>query len=167
MARTLDPDKRQQLRVEAKKLRRKKISYRKIGETLGVSETTVCEFLTGKVSVRLKAWKEAHPEHLREYEQKRNHYKREWERGECEQCGGVISDFRRAELCRDCRLDEYEREFKAKAIRYIELRKEGLLNGEIEERESLARNTVAVHLCRAKRDYGMDVPRSPYFKASA
>lgn len=167
MAKTLDPDERRQLRREAKKLQRKEMSYREIGETLGVSNTTVCELLTGKVSVRVKAWKEAHPERLREYEQKRNRYKREWESGECEQCGGVISDFRRAELCRDCRLHEYEREFKAKAVRYIELRKEGLLNGEIEERESLPRSAVAAHLSRAKHNYGMDVPRSPYFKAPA
>lgn len=166
MAKTLDPDRRAQLRVEAKKLRRKGLSYKKIGQRLGISKTTVREYLTGKVSIRSKAWKEANPDRCREYEAKRNPYKREWEEGECEQCGGPIADFRRSAPCHECRLDEHERAFKAKARRYIRLREEGLSNPEIESHLELPYNTVAGTLSFARKR-GMDVPRSPFFKAPA
>lgn len=114
-----------------------------------------------------REYRERHPERVRAANLARNDYKREWEAGECPQCGGRLASGKRAELCLPCRSDEYERAFKAKARRFIKLRKEGLLNNEIKEREGLPYNTVAQHLYLAKRDYGMDVPRSPYFKAPA
>lgn len=160
MAKTFGPDRRAALRVEAKKLRRKGLSYEEIGQRLGISKATVCEYLTGKIS----AWKEANPDRCREYEAKRNPYKREWEEGECEQCGGRIADFRRAALCHECRLDEHERAFKAKARRFVELREEGLSNPEIESHLELPYNTVASTLADARKR-GMNVPRSSYFKA--
>lgn len=114
-----------------------------------------------------KRWRERNPEKVREENKRRNPYKRAWAEGECSECGGRIADYRRSEVCLDCRLDESERKFKAKARRFIELREEGLSNVEIESLEGLPDNTVAVHLYRAKKRYGIDVPRSPYFKAPA
>lgn len=166
MAKTLDPEQRKKLRTEAKKLRRKGLTYEKIAQELGISKTTVCEYLTGKVSIRTKAWKEANPDRCREYEAKRNPYKREWEEGACEHCGGRIADFRRSELCQECRLDEHDRAFRAKARRFIGLREKGLSNREIESLLELPHNTIAVTLKDARKR-GMDVPRSPYFKAPA
>lgn len=113
-----------------------------------------------------RRYRERHPERVRAANIARNDYKREWEAGECSQCGGRTSD-RRVKLCGPCRKEQQADAFKSKAQYFIELREEGLTNAEIERRDGLKFNTVAVHLSRAKKRYGMDVPRSPYFKAPA
>jgi DNA-binding CsgD family transcriptional regulator len=114
-----------------------------------------------------RRYRERHPERIRAANLARNDYKREWEAGECPQCGGVIADYRRSELCRPCRKEQNADEFKAKAQYFIERREEGLTNAEIERRDGLSHNTVAVHLYQAKKRFGITAPRCPYFKAPA
>lgn len=92
-----------------------------------------------------REYRERHPERVRVANLARNDYKREWESGECPQCGGPFASAKKSSsaICRPCR------------------------NEEIERLEGLPLNTVATHLHRAKKHYGMDIPRSPYFKAPA
>lgn len=130
-------------------------TLREIGEELGHEAHVI--------------WQWLNPEKVKAENKKRNGKKREWESGECPQCGGYWAGAKRSdtEMCRPCRDDEYERNFKTEALRYIKRREEGLLNSEIEELEGLPFNRVAKCLMEAKKRYGMDVPRSPYFKAPA
>ena len=142
--------------ARARELRGKGLTLEAIGKRLGHDHSVIWKWLNP----------EAAREQMRRDNEKRGPAKREWEAGECEQCGGRIAVRHRAELCRPCRRDENERKFKAKARHFIALREEGYLNGEIEKREQLPYNTVATVLTKAKI-LGMDVPRSPYFKAPA
>jgi len=170
MAKTLDPDERRQLRAEAKKLRRKKMTYQEIGDVLGISNTTVCEYCTGKVSLRRKAWKERNPERVRAHNLKRNKAKQEWASGECPQCGGhfaTANGHKRSSVCVYCATEDKERAARERCLRYIDLRLKGMSNVQIAEQEGCSRAVVNSVFSRAYHRYGLTVPRSPYFKAPA
>ena len=130
-------------------------TYREIAEELGLKDPR-------------QAWRWLNPEALRAENKRRRAKKREWESGKCPECGGYMGSAKRSDtqVCEFCRAEENERMFKARARRFIELREEGWLNSEIEDYEGLSYNTVAVTLKDARKR-GMDVPRSPYFKALA
>jgi len=140
--------------ARAKELREQGLTYREVAERLDLKQPK-------------NAWEWVNSEAVQNQNRKASGRKREWEAGECSQCGGRISDYRRHELCRPCSDEQKADEFKAKAQYYIKLREEGLTNAEIERRDGLSYNTVAVHLYRAKKRFGITAPRCPYFKASA
>jgi predicted Zn-ribbon and HTH transcriptional regulator len=113
-----------------------------------------------------RRYRERHPERVRAANLGRNDYKREWESGECPECGDRISDVRRAVKCANCKFEAVRREAIDRTVRFIALRKEGLLNIEIAEREGVTTPVVNTVLSRASR-YGLDAGRSPCFKAPA
>lgn len=114
-----------------------------------------------------KRWRERNPEKVREENKRRRAYKRRWESGKCPQCGGILGSAQRSKRCGKCELQAKKRAGKDTAIRFIALRKEGLLNSEIAAKCGTTQQSVASTLYLAPRRYGLDVPRSPYFKASA
>lgn len=86
-------------------------------------------------------------------------------RASCPRCGaelgpGSAYPSKTPDLCMECHRDESH----ARTVRFIQLRKEGLSNVEISEREGLeaGSNIVAQILSRAGR-YGLDVPPPPYW----
>jgi transposase len=147
----------------AKRLRGDGLTYKEIGERLDVSITTVCEYVTRRVT----AWKRKNAAKLREQNLARNEEKRAWERAKatpCSQCGG-LSNYR-SELCQACVQTKRKRAGRERTERFIALRNQGLRNVEIAEREQVAPHVVTTTFHRAHR-YGLDAGRSPYFKAAA
>ena len=147
---------REQKIAEAKRLREQGLPLRYIARELGVG--TAC------------IWRWLNPERAQELNRisnaKRSDAKRQWardNRAECPQCGADMGAGTkgRTVLPRSCRacIDD---EVRSRMVRYIELRKEGLTNRQIAEREKVGENVVAKTLWLAGR-YGLTVPRSPYF----
>jgi transcriptional regulator with XRE-family HTH domain len=151
---------REQKIAKARKLREQGLTYDAIGERLGVSDTTAYKWLNLERAKEYIRRDIANPA--------RRKYKTEWERNnraECPSCGAPLGSgsrcpSKRPDLCADCVRDQA----RSRTVRFIELRKQGMTNGEIAEREGLPRgsNVVAVAFYRAHR-YGLTVPRSPYF----
>jgi transposase len=142
--------------TEARKLRGEGLSYQAVADALGVAGSTVQKWLK--------------PEWAKKSNAKRGPAKRAWEanqRADCPNCGapmqiGSKMPSHASERCAECVRDEG----RSRTIRYIAMRKEGLLNTEIAEREGVRVVVVAAVLSRADR-YGLTVPRSPYFRQVA
>lgn len=113
-----------------------------------------------------REYRERHPERVRAANLARNDYKREWEAGECYECGGESATGRYGNRCGECRREAEKREARDRTIRFIALRKKGMLNSEIAELAGVSRSVVNCVLSRAWR-YGLDAGKSPYFKAPA
>ncbi len=152
---------REQKIEKARDLRQGGALYREIAEELDVSVTTVCEWITGRVT----AWKKANPERVREQNLRRNDAKREWEdaqRADCPQCGqrmgaGSAMPASRPDKCAACHRDDA----RLRTVHFINLRSQGLTNREIARAEGVRENVVASVLSRADR-FNLDVPPSPY-----
>lgn len=142
---------REQKIAEAKRLRGQGATYRATGEALGHPVTTIYNWLN--------------PEYVRRSNVKRGPAKREWEAGTCPQCGGRLASADRSDRCIDCKREAVRRQARERAELFIALRERGLLNNEIAEREGITAGSVASALCHAP-DYGLTVPRSPYFTRS-
>lgn len=154
------PDPRREKIVRARELRAEGETYREIGEKLGVSLSAAYLWLNPEYA----------KQRARRSNAKRTAQKRRWaqeNRAECPRCGqpmGSGSAGRspgrfRPEVCRNCLTDEA----RARAARFIAMRKEGLLNVEIAEREGVETHVVATVLSRAYR-WGLEVPPSPYYR---
>lgn len=157
---------REQKIKRAQKLRERGLTYKEVGSELGVSPSSAFDYVTGKVSEAKRRWVREHPERVRAQNIARNAAKREWEAGECSKCGGRVADIKRAGRCEKCHHAEERAAAIQRCERLIELRKRGLLNYQIAERENVSTAVVANLLCRASRRYGLTVPPSPYYKAS-
>jgi len=152
---------REQKIAKAKRLREQGLTYQQIAERLNVSSNGV-----------VSRW--LNPERAKEADRrsnaKRNDYKRQWDRdnrAECPRCGGAMCAGSRSpshcpDRCWECLRDEAD----ARIRRFIALRREGLLNPEIAEREGTTVPAVAMTLSNARRQ-GYDVPPSPYGPAAA
>lgn len=138
--------------AEAIRLREEGLSYREIGERLGVSKSCAQRWVK--------------PEWARERGRidnaKRRAAKFAWESGSCPRCGGHLGDRHRSDQCGNCEREDRRRKARERAERYIQMRSEGLLNREIAERENVSPNIVAVALSKATR-YGLTVPPPPYW----
>jgi transposase len=144
--------------AEAQRLRQQGLKMREIAERIGVTPSCI--------------WKWLNPERTREFHAspKERARRRRWEedsRELCPECGSEMAigsrlPSRRSERCASCRSDAA----RARTVRFIRLREDGLNNREIAEREGVSTAAVAQSLCRADR-YGLRVPVSPYFKAAA
>lgn len=147
---------REQKIAKAQELRDRGLTYKAIGERLGVSRTCV--------------WKYLNPIREREISRrsnlKRSPAKRAWERenrAECPGCGGVLGagsacPSHRPSQCAKC-VRDIARE---RIVHFIRLREKGLTNREIEKLEGLGSNVVATALTGAGR-FGLVVPPSPYW----
>jgi hypothetical protein len=144
--------------AKASELRRQGLTYDSIGKRFGVSGTAVYRWLNPDWAREQDRKDAANPE--------RKRGKRQWEkdnRAECPQCGGQLQagsrcPSRRSTVCAQCVSDNR----RAKIVRFIGLRREGLTNAEIERRDELPYNAVATLLCEAKKE-GFDVPPPPYW----
>ncbi len=143
----------------AKELReQQELTYREIGERLGVCAATAWKLLHPERTQQLSAKDNSRPE--------RKAAKRQWEkdnRAVCPQCGGKMRagsrcPSHRPNLCRPC----IRANRRAKIIRFIELRERGFTNREIERQESLPYNAVAGLLSQARAE-GFQVPPPPYW----
>lgn len=142
--------------AEAARLRGEGLSYPQIGERLGVNQGT--------------AYKWLNPDRQKVYA------KRDWESPEgkerrrrwretaapCPDCGGKVSDPRQTR-CWRCEGAHREAVARARCGRFIALRREGLTNRQIAEREGVPDHVVAQQLHRAHSKYGLEVPPPPYW----
>lgn len=131
-------------------LRQQGLTWREIGERLEMPLK--------------RAWNIAHPETVARHNRARNARKREWEReqaGNCADCGRPLAT-PRASRCEPCTREASRAAADERAERMIELRKQGLSNIQIGEREGVSRWAVATVLSRAKLA-GIDVPPPPYW----
>jgi transposase len=144
--------------AKARKLREQGLSYAEISEQLGISYSTAYDYVTEATT----RWRREHPDRLREQNLARNDAKREAEAGECERCGGRVSDGKRFDRCNECRRTEERSDTAERAERFIRLRERGLLNHQIAELEGVSMQAVATVLYRAHRQIGLYVPPSPY-----
>lgn len=159
----------------ARGLRKEGRSYRAIGEALGVSTATAFNLATHRPPSRkcpcgqtFEAWHGGErfcsdacrfdADHQR---------KREWEKGECPGCGGPFVKGHSSKQCRECHLGQKREEIRTRIEHFIELRKAGFNNREIEEMEELAFNTVAGAFTRYARRLGLTVPPSPCRRRAA
>lgn len=149
---------RDQKIAKARELREEGLTYREIGERLGVAEHT--------------SWSWLNPEARRAIDRrvnaKRTKAKNEWareNRAACPKCGkpmGPGTKGRRTRVPKRCRTC-LKQESREHTERFIALRERGLLNPQIAEREGVPVATVAVALSRAERDHGLAVPPSPWY----
>jgi len=156
---------RREIKIErARRLRKEDPAYwtyKRLGERYGVSTTTICEWLTGKVS----AWKAAHPERVRELNLKRNAAKREWERNhraKCPECGGEMgagSASRKAPpaRCKECQPFWEAERVHERAERIVEWWGGGLSLGEIAGRLGWSVSHLGQEFHRL-RERGYDLP---------
>lgn len=152
---------REQKIAKAKALREQGLTYREIGERLDV--TSHC------------AWEWLHPDRVREKNRRQNakpqrkRAKRAWEAGQCTRCGGRVAAAKRKEatgLCDACAKADKTQAARERTERFIERRREGLLNTDIAAEEGCEPHVVALVLSRAGR-YGLAVPPSPYYRNRA
>jgi len=148
---------REQKIAEARRLRKRGLTYREIGERLGVSTRAVWAWLNPEAQKAI----------VRGVNAKRTKAKREWARANraaCPQCGkpmGPGTAGRKCRVPRRCRTC-LKRESRERTERYIALRERGMLNFQIAEREGVPTHKVAGALSRAKEEHGLPVPPSPY-----
>lgn len=148
----------------ARKLREedpKRWTYKALGERFGVTQGCVQKWLKPE-------WAQ---EKARLSNAKRGAAKRAWEKEQtalCPQCGGKMglgsalpSKQPRGGICRACLRDEARR----RTVRFIELREAGYLNTEIAAQEDVSQAVVASAFSRASKDFGLEVPPSPYYWA--
>lgn len=133
----------------AKELREQGFTLKEIGQRVGKSTYAI--------------WTWLNPEKLKAENKRRRRAKREWESGECPQCGQYLGSRKRSRHCANCAREESERKGRERTIRFIALRKEGLLNREIARKEGISAHSVAVIFSRGVPRYGLDPGLSPYF----
>lgn len=153
--------------AKARKLREQGLTYREIGERLGVSTSVAYNDITGKQEEAKRRWVQEHPERVRAQNLARHAAKREWEAGTCQQCGGPQATGKRSECCDQCHRANRRAASVERAKGFIELRERGFLNYEIAEHEGASEPAVASLLSRASRVYGLTVPPSPYHSGAA
>jgi transposase len=148
----------------ARSLRAKGKTYKEIAAILEVSIATACNDIPGRIST----WKRAHPDRIREYEARRAPKKRQWERdqaGDCVDCGVHLS-CESSTRCAPCKNALKHKEARERTERFIELRRQGLFNYEIADREGVTSAVIATTLHRASR-FGLEVPPSAYGPTAA
>jgi orotate phosphoribosyltransferase-like protein len=139
--------------LQAKQLRDDGLTYQAIADTLGVGKTTVAYWISDGVAERAQA------------------YTRQWKlehRVKCADCEERVE--RPATRCMTCRIAHdakvAEEAFLARVDAIAALRAEGLGNAEIAARLNYSKQYVANTISLA-RGRGIDVPRSPWYKAVA
>jgi DNA invertase Pin-like site-specific DNA recombinase len=147
------PVTREEKIAEAKRMREQGLTYQAIGEALGHPTATILKWLKPE-------WAK---EQNRKQNAKRGPAKRAWEAGICPTCGGHLAAAKKSKRCGHCEREARRREARERTERFIAMRKEGLLNVEIAEREGVPVYVVAQVLSCADR-YGLTVPRSPYWQ---
>lgn len=145
---------------KAKELREQGQTYEAIASALGITGSCVQKWLKPEWAKRQAAKSNG----------KRKAYKRQWQedhRASCPECGSPLCQGSRTSStpptsCQDCYESQRRSQRNQKIVRFIELRREGLTNAEIERRDKLPFNTVAKLLWEAKKE-GFDVPPPPYW----
>ena len=136
--------------AEAARLRGEGLTVTAIAERFGVSPSCVTKWLNP----------ERYREKVRRDNARRGPAKRQWERENatpCVDCGEQTSKPGH-ERCVACHKERLNADARARCERYIQLRREGLTNPEIAEREGVPVYTVAVALSNARHRHGLDVP---------